>query len=88
MISEQLLRARDLISRYEYEKVDGRRTIKARICSSVALGLEEREEYGSAANPETDSVAPSTPSGTSKNRGKGHGGAVVQAPDEDHKGKE
>ncbi|HOX30915.1 MAG TPA: hypothetical protein PLB91_01220 [Spirochaetales bacterium] len=87
MISERLLRARDLVSRYEYETVDGRRHIKARVCSSTSLGLEEHEEF-KAARTETDSAAHDAPSGAQKGRWKGRGLADARAPDEDHEGKE
>lgn len=55
MISERLLRAPDLVSRCEYEAVGGRRRIKARVCSSKSLGLEEREEILSQAETASES---------------------------------
>ena len=88
MISERLLRARDLISRYEYETVAGRRTIKARVCSSATLGLEEREEYGNAAKPETGSAAADAPAGAPRSRGKARGASAAPDSEEDHEGKE
>ena len=45
MISERLSKAPDRVTRQEYEIRDGKKRLKARVCSSKNLGLEEREDY-------------------------------------------